>query len=63
MIYRTDKWLSKVRAPFENVFSKADRRTIYRGTAKVQMQVFLEAIVHNVKRLLVIEAPPLFAGA
>ena len=58
-----DKWLSKVRAPFENVFSKADRRTIYRGTAKVQMQVFLEAIVHNVKRLLVIEASPLFAGA
>ena len=55
-----DKWLTKVRAPFENVFSKADRRTRYRGIAKVQMQAFMEAIVYNVKRLLVIGSPPLF---
>jgi len=31
--------------------------------AKVQLQIFLEAIVFNVKRLIIINAPPLFAGA
>ena len=58
-----DKWISKVRAPFEGVFSKNNRRARYRGVAKVQLQAFMEAIVFNVKRLLVINAPPLFVGA
>ncbi len=58
-----DRWISKVRAPFEGTFSKMDRRTRYRGIAKVQMQVFLEAIVFNIKRLITINAPPLFIGA
>jgi IS5 family transposase len=57
-----DRWLTKLRAPFENVFSKWERRARYRGTAKVQMQAFLEAIVFNVKRLIAINAPPLFAA-
>jgi IS5 family transposase len=57
-----DRWLTKLRAPFENVFSKWERRARYRGTAKVQMQAFLEAIVFNVKRLISINAPPLFAA-
>jgi len=57
-----DRWLSGVRAPYEGIFSKQDRRTRYRGTAKVQMQAFLEAIVFNVKRLLVI-APDGFCVA
>ncbi len=56
-----DKWISRTRAPFENVFAKNNNRARYRGTAKVQMQAFMEAIVFNVKRLLVINAPPLFA--
>lgn len=58
-----DKLISKKRAPFEGTFSKMDRRTRYRGLAKVQMQAFLEAIVFNIKRLIVIKSPPLFAGA
>jgi IS5 family transposase len=58
-----DRWLTKMRAPFEGVFSKDETRARYRGIMKVQMQAFLEAIVFNVKRLLVINAPPLFAGA
>lgn len=59
-----DRWLSRIRAPFEGTFSKITHRARYRGWAKVQMQVFLEAIVFNVKRLLVLNAPPLFlAGA
>jgi len=56
-----DRWLSRMRAPFEGVFSKFMKRARYRGTAKVQMQAFLEAIVFNIKRLVVIDAPPLFA--
>lgn len=35
-----DRWLTKVRAPFEGTFSKMDRRARYRGVAKVQMQAF-----------------------
>jgi IS5 family transposase len=58
-----DRWLSKVRMPFESVFSKQEKRARYRGLAKVQMQAFLEAIVFNVKRLLAINAPPLYVGA
>jgi IS5 family transposase len=57
------RWLTKLRAPFENVFSKWERRARYRGLLKVQSQILLEAIVFNVKRLLVINSPPLFAGA
>ena len=58
-----DRWLTKVRAPFEGIFSKMEKRARYRGLAKVQMQAFLEGIVFNVKRLVVIGAPPLFTGA
>ena len=58
-----DRWLTRVRAPFEGVFSKDETRARYRGLMKMQLQAFMEAIVFNVKRLLVINAPPLFAGA
>ncbi|MDI6758227.1 MAG: hypothetical protein QMD94_00910 [Candidatus Omnitrophota bacterium] len=56
-----DRWLTSIRSPFESVFSKWERRARYRGLLKVQLQIFLEAIVFNVKRLLVINSPPLFA--
>jgi len=58
-----DRWISKVRAPFEGVFSKMSKRTKYKGLAKVELQVFWEAIAFNVKRLVVIDSPPLFAAA
>lgn len=58
-----DRWRSGVRAPFESVFSKFEKRARYRGLAKVQMQLFLEAIVFNVKRWVTINPPPHFAGA
>jgi IS5 family transposase len=58
-----DRWGSSVRAPFEGVFSKFEKRARYRGHAKVQFQFFMDAIVHNVKRLVAIHAPPLFQGA
>jgi len=45
-----DRWRSKVRMPFEGVFSKLNKRARYRGQAKVTMQCFLEAICHNLKK-------------
>lgn len=58
-----DRWRSSVRAPFEGIFSKVEKRARYRGQVKVQFQFFMDAIVHNVKRLVTIKAPPLFQGA
>ena len=46
-------WRSKIRMPFENVFSKLNKRARYRGHAKVTMQGFMQAIVHNLKKALV----------
>ena len=51
-----DKWLTRVRMPFENIFSKDERRARYRGLSKVQLQAFLEAMVHNVKRFVTVGA-------
>ena len=50
-----DRWISGVRAPFEGIFSKQEKRARYRGTEKVQLQAFLDSIVHNLKRLVVIK--------
>lgn len=55
-----DRWRSGVRMPFEGVFSRMSKRARYRGHAKVVMQVFLQAITHNLKkavRILTTEAP------
>lgn len=58
-----DKWLTKVRAPYEGIFSKDEDRARYRGWAKVQLQGFLESIVHNVKRMIAVNCTPLFCEA
>ncbi len=44
-----DKWISKMRMPFEGVFAFFKKRARYRSTAKVQYQGFMEAIVWNIK--------------
>lgn len=49
-----DRWLSKMRAPYERVFSKRSKQVRYRGQAKVQFQVACNAIGHNLKRLVVL---------
>jgi len=49
-----DRWISGVRAQYEGIFSKQEKRARYRGTAKVQLQSFLESMVHNLKRLVII---------
>ena len=50
-----NKAISKKRAPWEHVFSKMSRRTRYMGVAKTYMQALMEAIVHNLKRLVKLE--------
>lgn len=49
-----DRWRSKVRMPFEGVFSKVEKRARYRSLAKVVLQNFCEAIVHNLKKAITI---------
>jgi len=56
-----DKFISRLRMPFEGTFSRMDKKVRYRGIAKVQFQVTMQALAHNLKGLLVIDAPPLFA--
>lgn len=45
-------WRSRIRMPFENVFSKLPKQARYRGHAKVTMQAFMQAIVHNLKKAI-----------
>lgn len=45
-----DRWRSKVRMPFEGIFSKLRKRTRYRGRLKVLFENFGLAICHNLKK-------------
>ena len=51
-----DRWLTRIRAPYERVFSKRDRKVKYRGVAKNQFRAFGRAIAHNLKCLGVLQA-------
>ena len=59
-----DKWVSKMRAPYERVFSKRPSRLRYRSRAKAQFQVAMQAMTHNLKRLVTlgVEHVPLVAA-
>ena len=50
-----DRWRSRMRSPYERVFSKRPKRVRYRGVAKVQFQVGMQALAHNLKRLITLE--------
>ena len=56
-----DAFFSSLRMPFEGVFSQMSKRARYRGKVKVYFQALMEAMVHNVKRLITIriEAIPI----
>ncbi len=47
-----DRWRSKVRMPFEGIFSKMNHRARYKGRVKVLFQCFTEAICHNLKKAI-----------
>lgn len=51
-----DKWLTKVRAPYERVFSQRERRVHYQGIEKNQFRAFGRAIAFNLKRLVALGA-------
>ena len=50
-----DRFITKLRAPFEGTFSKQQKRVRYRGVVKNQAAEFLYAIAFNFRRLLVLE--------
>ena len=52
-----DKWLTKIRSPYERVFSKQNKRVRYQGIAKNQFSEFMNAICFNLKRLTVLDPP------
>lgn len=54
-----DKWLTKIRAPYERTFAKRPKRVRYVGIAKNQFSAFMQATVFNIKRLISLQAPPL----
>lgn len=47
-----DRWLTKLRAPYEGTFSKQNKRVRYKGTAKNQGAEFMYAIAFNFRKLL-----------
>ena len=47
-----DKWLTKLRAPYECTFSKQNKRVRYKGTVKNQGAEFMYAIAFNFRRLI-----------
>ena len=49
-----DAWISKLRSPYERVFSKQNKRVRYRGTVKNQGAELMYAIAHNFRRLLIL---------
>jgi len=57
--FKKDAWLTKVRMPFEGVFSKWNKKTRYRGLGKVQFQNIMQALVHNLRKVVKLEAPPI----
>jgi transposase, IS5 family len=52
-----DRWHSKLRSPYERVFSGRSKRVRYRGVAKVQFQAGMSAMAFNLKRLMAIGVP------
>lgn len=58
-----DSYYTKLRSPFEHVFSKQNKRVRYQGIAKNQFTAFMQAITFNFKRLVVLttSTPPAIA--
>jgi IS5 family transposase len=47
-----DRWITKLRAPYEGAFSKQNKQVRYKGTVKNQGAEFMYAIAYNFRRLL-----------
>jgi len=51
-----DRWISKLRSPYERTFSKQNKHVRYWGIVKNQAAEFLYAIAYNFRRLLALES-------
>lgn len=47
-----DRWITKLRSPYEGTFSKQNKRVRYKGTVKNQGAEFLHSVAFNFRRLL-----------
>jgi len=58
-----DKFYTKLRSPYERVFSKTRHRVRYEGISKNQFTAFMESIAHNFKRMVVLKgsSPPAYS--
>lgn len=56
-----DRFLSRLRMPFEGVFAKLQTQARYRGIVKVQFQALAEALAHNLKRLIMVSSTLAFS--
>ena len=56
-----DRYRTKLRAPYERIFSKTSKRVRYRGVVKNQFSAFFQAMCLNLKRLLVLQEEARFA--
>lgn len=54
-----DRFLTRIRMPYEGVFSKMNKKARYKAIAKNQFQALMQAFAYNLKRLTKIAAPPL----
>ena len=54
-----DRWISRMRSPYERAFSKTPNRMRYLGLEKAQFQVGAFAIAHNLKRLVAFGVDPI----
>ena len=51
-----DRWVTKIRSPYERVFFKDNKRVRYVGIAKNQFAEFMKAIYFNLRRVNLIKA-------
>ena len=54
--YDLDRYYTRIRSPFERVFSKDNKRLRYVGIAKNQFAEFMNAICFNLRRLTILAA-------
>ena len=47
-----DRWYSRIRSPYERVFSKQNKRVRYLGIEKNQFAAFMESICFNLKLIV-----------
>lgn len=54
-----DRFLTRLRMPYEGVFARMNKKVRYRGLAKTDFQNLMQSFTYNLKRLIKIDAPPL----